>query len=83
MRRRDFISVLGGTAAWPFGIRAQQPSLPVIGYLSSRSPTDSAHIVAAFRQGLNEAGFVDNQNVKIESRFAEGNFDRLPALAIR
>jgi len=81
MRRRDFISVLGGTAAWPFGIRAQQPSLPVIGYLSSRSPTDSAHIVAAFRQGLNEAGFVDNQNVKIESRFAEGNFDRLPALA--
>jgi putative ABC transport system substrate-binding protein len=81
MRRRDFVSVLGGTAAWPFGIRAQQPSLPVIGYLSSRSPTDSAHIVAAFRQGLSEAGFVDNQNVKIESRFAEGNFDRLPALA--
>ncbi len=61
--------------------RAQQTTLPVIGYLSSRSPNESAHIVAAFRQGLQEAGFVEGQNVAIESRFAEGNFDRLPALA--
>jgi len=58
-----------------------QPPLPVIGYLSSRSPSESAHIVAAFRQGLQEAGFVEGQNVAIESRFAEGHFDRLPALA--
>jgi putative ABC transport system substrate-binding protein len=58
-----------------------QPPLPVIGYLSSRSPSESAHIVAAFRQGLKEAGFVEGQNVAIESRFAEGHFDRLPALA--
>jgi len=58
-----------------------QPPLPVIGYLSSRSPSESAHIVAAFRQGLKEAGFVEGQNVAIESRFAEGHFERLPALA--
>jgi len=81
MRRRDFVSVAGGVVAWPFGVSAQQPALSVIGYLSSRSPADSADIVAAFRQGLNEAGFVEEQNVIIEARFAEGDFDRLPALA--
>jgi putative tryptophan/tyrosine transport system substrate-binding protein len=82
MRRRELMLLLGGAAvAWPFALRAQQKALPVIGYLSSRSPTESADIVAAFRQGLNEAGFVDEQNVIIESRFAEGDFDRLPALA--
>jgi putative ABC transport system substrate-binding protein len=81
MRRRDFIAVLGGTAVWPFAARAQQSAMPVIGYLSQRSPTDSARIVAAFRQGLKEAGYVDGQNVVIESRFAEGQNDRLPALA--
>jgi putative ABC transport system substrate-binding protein len=81
MRRRDFICVLGSVIAWPFGVRAQQTRLPVIGYLSGRSPTDSADIVAAFRQGLNEAGFVEQENVIIESRFAAGDFDRLPALA--
>jgi putative tryptophan/tyrosine transport system substrate-binding protein len=81
MRRRDFISVVGGVVAWPLSVHAQQPALPLIGYLSSRSPTESADIVAAFRQGLNEAGFVDGQNVIIESRFAEGDFDRLPAVA--
>src|SRR5215510_1869860 len=64
----------------PLATKAQLP-LPVIGYLSSRSPSESAHIVAAFRQGLQEAGFVEGQNVVIESRFAEGHFDRLPALA--
>jgi putative ABC transport system substrate-binding protein len=81
MRRREFLGVLGGAVTWPLAARAQQ-AMPVIGYLSSRSPADSAHIVAAFRQGLNESGFVDNQNVMIESRFAEGNFDRLPGLAV-
>jgi putative ABC transport system substrate-binding protein len=74
--------LLGGAAVtWPLAAGAQQTTLPVIGYLSSRSPSDSAHIVAAFRQGLQEAGFVEGQNVTIESRFAEGHFDRLPALA--
>jgi ABC-type uncharacterized transport system substrate-binding protein len=82
IKRRDFMRLLGGAAVtWPLAARAQQTTLPVIGYLSSRSPSDSAHIVAAFRQGLQEAGFVEGQNVAIESRFAEGHFDRLPALA--
>ena len=81
VRRRDFISVLGGAAAWPFAAKAQHPPLPVIGYLSSRSPGNSANIVAAFREGLAEAGFIDEQNVLIESRFAEGDFERLPTLA--
>jgi putative ABC transport system substrate-binding protein len=81
MRRRAFIAALGGAAAWPMVARAQQPAMPVIGYLSSRSPSDSEQIVASFRQGLKDAGFVDGQNVTIEYRFAEGNFDRLPALA--
>jgi ABC-type uncharacterized transport system substrate-binding protein len=82
IKRRDFMRLLDGVAVtWPLAARAQQTTLPVIGYLSSRSPSDSAHIVAAFRQGLQEAGFVEGQNVAIESRFAEGHFDRLPALA--
>src|SRR5205085_7875100 len=66
---------------WPFALCAQQKPMPVIGYLSSRSPGDSAHIIAAFHEGLKEAGFVDRQNVLIEARFAEGHFDRLPELA--
>jgi putative tryptophan/tyrosine transport system substrate-binding protein len=65
----------------PLAASAQQPVLPVIGYLSSRSPGDSAHIIAAFRQGLKDGGFVEGQNVAVESRFAEGQYDRLPALA--
>jgi putative ABC transport system substrate-binding protein len=82
MDRRTFLgSVAGGLLAVPFATRAQKPAMPVIGYLSSRSPGESAHIVAAFRQGLNEAGYVEGQNVAIESRFAEGHFDRLPTLA--
>jgi putative ABC transport system substrate-binding protein len=82
MRRRAFITLLGGAAAaLPLPTRAQQSAIPLIGYLSGRSPIESAHIVAAFRQGLKEEGFVDGQNVAIESRFVESNFDRLPELA--
>jgi putative ABC transport system substrate-binding protein len=79
--RRDFITIVGGAAlAWPFAVPAQS-QIPVIGYINSRSPSDSADIVATFRQGLKEAGFVDGQNVMIRSRFAESDFARLPDLA--
>ena len=81
MRRRDFISLLGGATAWPLTARAQQPAIPVVGFLSSRSPGESAGVVAAFHQGLREAGFIEGQNLAIEFRWAEGRYDRLPALA--
>jgi putative ABC transport system substrate-binding protein len=81
MRRREFIAALGGAAVWPLATRAQQPVVPVIGFLSSRSPSESAGVVAAFRQGLREAGFVEGQNLAIAFRWAEGRYDRLPALA--
>ena len=82
MRRRRIIGVLAGAAfPWPLALRAQPKGMPVIGYLSQRSPTDSASIVAAFRQGLKEQGYVEGQNVAIESRCAEGQIDRLPVLA--
>ncbi len=81
MRRREFIAALGGaTAMWPFTAAAQQAS-PVIGYMSSRSPADSASLLAAFHKGLGEAGFVEGRNVGVEYRWAEGQYNRLPALA--
>lgn len=82
MRRRDFIRLVGGlTGAWPLAAPAQQVAMPVVGFMSGRSPEDSAHIAAAFRQGLAEAGFVEGQTVKIEYRWANGDYDKLPALA--
>jgi putative ABC transport system substrate-binding protein len=81
IRRRDAIGLLVGAAAWPLLARAQQPAMPLVGWLGSASPTPYAGRVAAFRQGLNEVGYVDGRNVAIEFRWAEGQYDRLSALA--
>src|SRR5262249_2066443 len=81
LQRRDFITLLGGAAAWPLAARGRRPAVAVVGFLSSRSAEDSARSVTAFRQALAEAGYVEGRNVTIEFRWAEGQFDRLPALA--
>jgi putative ABC transport system substrate-binding protein len=82
MRRREVIALLGGVAVgWPLAARAQQPAIPLIGFLSSRSLNDSRHLVDAFRTGLQAAGYIEGQNVTVEYRWAEGQYDRLPALA--
>ena len=81
MQRRDFITLLGSAAAtWPLGVRAQQPTMPVIGFIRSTSASGSADLVAALRQGLKEAGYVEGQNIAIEYRWAEGRDDVIPAL---
>ena len=80
MKRREFIAGLGSAAAWPVVARAQQPAIPVIGFVAGGSAGASAHHVAAFRQGLGETGYVENQNVTIEYHWLEGEYDRLPAL---
>ena len=81
MRRREFITMLGGAAAWPLAARAQQPGMPVVGYLDAGLPEPNVHLVAAFTKGLSEAGYVEGRNVAIEFRWANNENARLPELA--
>jgi hypothetical protein len=81
MRRREFITLLGGAAAWPLAVRAQQPPMPTIGYLSTRSPGEAKYVTDALTRGLNETGYIEGRNLVIEFRWAELQYDRLPTLA--
>ena len=82
IRRREFIVALGGAAAWPLAVRAQQPAMPMVAFLNSGSPDGYAPMVAAFRPGLKETGYVESQNVAVEYRWAEGQYDRVPLMAL-
>jgi putative ABC transport system substrate-binding protein len=80
MRRREFIALLGGAAAWPLAARAQQTAMPIVGFVSPRSPDESARLGPAFRKALNETGYIEGQNVTVEYHWLEGQYDRFPAL---
>jgi putative ABC transport system substrate-binding protein len=81
MRRREFLGVFGGATVWPLTVRAQQPAMPVIGFIHSASPEPFARMVAALQKGLNDSRYVEDHNISFEFRWARGQFDRLPVLA--
>jgi putative tryptophan/tyrosine transport system substrate-binding protein len=81
VKRREFITLLGGVAAWPLVAHAQQPAMPVVGFLGTASAYPFAHLLAGLRRGLQETGFIEGRNVAVQYRWAEGQYDRVPALA--